>query len=1386
MSLTTSPRYPGTPGAERPRRITDTAPSSTAAAAGSSASTPPAPAPQTPASAPAPAPQPLAPQAPAPQAPAPQTTPPVHAPHTAGHALWPARQAAPVRTLVDVLEETARRHPTAAALDVDGVVLDYRTLLQQVADLADHLRGLGVGTGDRVGIRVPSGTSDLYVAVLAVLWAGAAYVPVDADDPDERAATIWSEAAVCAVIGAEQAVRLRPGSPPRGRADGTAPRPGPDDDAWIIFTSGTTGRPKGVAVSHRSAAAFVDAEARLFLRDRPLGPGDRVLAGLSVGFDASCEEMWLAWRHGGCLVPAPRSLVRAGTDLGPWLVERRITVISTVPTLVALWPAGALDAVRLLIVGGEACPPELVDRLAGGREMWNTYGPTETTVVACAALLAPGEPVRIGAPLDGWALAVVDGEGRPVPWGGTGELVIAGAGTARYLDSAKDAEKFAAHSALPYDRAYRSGDLVRAEREGLVFAGRADEQVKIAGRRVELGEIDAALASLTGVRAAAAAVRRTPAGGQLLVGYVVLDRGPDGGPVDFDASAAREELLGRLPQPLVPMLAVVDDLPTRTSGKVDRAALPWPLEHDGGTSAALEGTAAWLAGHWHDLLGLPVEADSDFFALGGNSVAAAKLVATLRERHPEVSVADVYRHPRLDALAARLDSFGERAQVRREIRPVPRRAGVVQSLVLLVLFTVTGLRWLVALAAVDDLVGLPWAPHVSWWAVGAGWLALYSLPARLGIGVGWARLLTRGLRPGTYARGGSEHLRLWAAERIVATFGVSEVLGTPWAPVYARALGCAVGDSVDLHTMPPVTGMAELGDGCVVESEADLSGWWIDGDLLRLGGVHVGEGARVAARSTLMPGAAVMAGAEVLPGACVGSVVPTGQRWTGSPARPAGPGEPDTWPATRPVKLAKSRVRYGLSLLALNVTPLLSVVPALVVLYLVSRDDGSLRPLLVTLLWAAAPLTLLTMVCYAGLLAGAIRLAGGGLRPGVHRADGTEAWCAWLTLRLTGAARGALFPLYASLFTPVWLRLLGARVGRRAEVSTALGLPSLMTVEDGAFLADDTLVAPYEIRGGWIRLGASRVGRRSFVGNSGIVGPGRDLPDGSLVGVLSDAPAQAEPGSSWLGRPGVSVTRAPDAGDPERTYRPARRLVVARAAVELCRFLPLLCTAVLGDLLFVAVQRIVDVDGWTAAGALTGALLLAAGVVACLLTTAAKWLLVGRFRQAQHPLWSSFVWRNELYDTFVEELAMPWLGGAITGTPWLNVWLRTLGARIGRGVWCESHWLPETDLVSLGDGVTVNRGCVLQTHLFHDRLMRVDAVRMEAGATVGPHSIVLPGAAVGRGTVVGAASLVMRGERVPADTRWLGNPIASWPATDDAPHASGSPEHGPASPAMAP
>lgn len=1285
--------------------------------------------------------------------------------------------AAPARTLIDILTDVASRHPEASAIDDGSGALSYRELLARVWRTAAALHEAGVRRGDRVGVRMPSGSKELYVSILAVMAAGAAYVPVDADDPDERARLVFGEAGVRGIVAGEGEFVATEGDLVR-LYDGAAPHPSTsavpivapptiDDDAWIIFTSGSTGVPKGVAVSHRSAAAFVEAEGRIFLQGEPLGPGDRVLAGLSVAFDASCEEMWLAWGHGACLVPAPRSLVRSGEDLAPWLLRQGITVVSTVPTLAAMWPADSIENVRLLIFGGEACPPELAARLvAEGREVWNTYGPTEATVVACAAPLDGSLPVRIGLPLDGWALAVVDAEGLPVAEGAVGELIIGGVGLARYLDPAKDAEKYAPMPTLGWERAYRSGDLVRFEREGLVFQGRADDQVKVGGRRIELGEVESALQDLPDVSAATVAVRTTEAGVPVLVGYLVMEVG-----AELDRGAARAALAERLPAATIPLLGVVDFLPVRTSGKVDRAALPWPLpgvEAPAATDFSVD--EAWLAEQWQAVLGIPVtERKADFFDLGGGSLAAAQLVSRIRARVPEFSVADIYDVPRLGAMAKALGPqlSDETPAAFHRAEPTPRTTQWAQTLLGAPLFILSGVRWLLYLLTASALLrlvpGFDVLPSVPWPALVVGLLVFATPFGRMAIAVASARLLLSGVRPGDYPRGGWVHIRLWLAEQIADQVDAVGLAGAPWVSYYARALGARIGRNVDLHAFPPVTGMLVVGDGASIEPEVDLTGYWIDGDLVRIGEVRIGAEATVGARSTLAPGTRIGRRAEIAPGSAVFGRVKADQSWAGSPAVRVG-GTAKGWPTHRPPAPTRWLWAYAASAVVLALLPLASFTVGGLVVAQGIRGAGDLGHAA-----AGAFAWLVPGVAVAGLVFAAsvvllVRVMSISLTEGTHPVRSRVAWQAWTIERLLDAARTVLFPLYSSLFTPVWLRLLGARVGHDVEASTVLLIPSMTRIEDGAFLADDTMVASYELRAGWMRIGPVRIGKRAFLGNSGMAAPGHRVPRDGLVAVLSAAPMKAKAGSSWLGSPAVRLRRLSAEGDESRTYRPTASLRLARTLWELCRFVPVVVTCAIGLGVIFALAALWDALGpvWTLL--LSGVVLLAAGAVAAGVSTVAKWAIVGVIRAGEQPLWSSFVWRTEVSDTFTEMVAAPWFARAAAGTPALAVWLRSLGAKIGRGVWCDSYWLPEPDLVTLGDASTVNRGCVVQTHLFHDRIMSMDTVELEPGSTLGPHSVVLPASTLGAHATVGPASLVMRGETVPVGSRWSGNPIGPWRA----------------------
>ncbi|MFN8046338.1 MAG: Pls/PosA family non-ribosomal peptide synthetase [Dermatophilaceae bacterium] len=1276
------------------------------------------------------------------------------------------------RTLVDVFRATVAAHPDDPALDNGRETLTYAALADAADELADALEAAGVGAGDRVGVRIPSGTTDLYIAILGILAAGCAYVPVDHDDPDERARVVFGEAGVAAVVTADLVVRASPGTDPEtgGRAD-----PEPSDDAWIIFTSGSTGTPKGVAVTHRNAAAFVDAESRMFLQESPIGPGDRVMAGLSVAFDASCEEMWLAWAHGACLVPAPRSLVRSGVELGPWLTANGITVVSTVPTLVALWPTAALARVRLLILGGEACPPEIGARLATDtREVWNTYGPTEATVVACGARLTGEPPVRIGLPLDGWDLAIVDEAGQPVAEGEEGELIIGGVGLARYLDPAKDASAYAVMPTLGWERAYRSGDRVAFDGTGIVFAGRKDDQVKVGGRRIELGEIDSALLKVAGVTGAAAAVRKSAAGNTLLVGYVTTAAG-------FDLHGASEQLRREMPAALVPRLAVVDTLPTRTSGKIDRDALPWPLPAAGGRAAggeptAYEGSVAVVAEHWaHVLGGPPGSADEDFFDVGGGSLAAAQLVSRLREHFPEVTVADIYDAPTPARLGAVLDAMATPAgRTNAEVGIVPRKTQLGQLAATIGLRSIGALRWLVWIslgsAIAGRLLDLPWLPRVPWVLALAGWALLVSPPGRVALAALGARLVLRGITPGRHPRGGKVHLRVWLAEHLVDELGATNLSAAALVKTYARLLGARIGPEVDLHSLPPVTGMLELGRGASIEPEVDLRGHWIDGADFIVGPIRVRAGALVGSRSMLLPGADVGKRAEIAPGSAVFGVVPADEAWSGAPAVPSGAAR-GPWADTPPQGRAAWQAGYAVTGVVASLLPVLAAGAGLAVV--APAVDGSTT--LAGALRAGLPwLPLATIVGFAALallVLLTVRLLGLGLREGAYPVLSRPAWQAWSTLRVLDEARTWLFPIYSSTLTPAWLRALGARIGPDVEASTVLLIPRFTDVREGAFLADDTLVASYELGGGWLRVADARVGRGAFVGNSGMASPGRKVPKKGLVAVLSAAPqrSKAKAGTSWLGSPPQRLRRESGDHDAARTTAPPLRLRVARALVELCRVVPVWLHVLL---IVGSVTALLALGTWSPwlPVLLGGVVLVVAGALAAGVTTLAKWLLVGRVRPGEHPLWSSLIWRNELADTFTEVLAAPWFARSVTGSHVLNAWFRTLGARIGHGVWCESYWLPEPDLIDLRDGATINAGCVVQTHLFHDRVLSMDTVTILRGGTLGPNSVVLPAARIGRHATVGPVSLVMRGESVPDKTRWMGNPVGPWVDEPDPRH----------------
>ncbi|WP_191500077.1 non-ribosomal peptide synthetase, partial [Mycobacterium simulans] len=541
------------------------------------------------------------------------------------------------QSIPQLFSEQVARTPQAVALTFNGKAMTYAELDAAADRLAHYLASHGAGPGAVVGLMFER-CAQAVTAILAVLKTGAAYLPIDPAHPQARMEFIVEDAAPVAVITTTD---LRPRlvghdrvvvdvgdceAPAIDTQPCTAlPAAGADDIAYILYTSGTTGTPKGVAVTHHNVTQLFTS----LTGDLTPAAGQVWSQCHSYGFDPSVWEIFGALLHGGRLVVVPDDVTRSPAELHTLLVAEHVTVLTQTPSAVAVLSPQGLETAAL-VVGGEPCPGELVDRWASGRVMVNQYGPTETTICASssAPLVAGSATPPIGSPVSGAALFVLDPWLRAVPAGVVGELYIAGGGVGcgYWRRTALTASRFVA---CPFGgagkRMYRTGDLVRWGSDGqLHYVGRTDEQVKIRGFRIEPGEITAALTQLDGVDQAIVIAREDRPGDKRLVGYITGD---------IDPVPARAALADRLPDYMVPSwVMLLPQLPLTVNGKLDTAALPAPdytnTDHYRAPTTPVE---VVLAGIYAQVLGLErVGIDDSFFDLGGDSISSMQVAARAR------------------------------------------------------------------------------------------------------------------------------------------------------------------------------------------------------------------------------------------------------------------------------------------------------------------------------------------------------------------------------------------------------------------------------------------------------------------------------------------------------------------------------------------------------------------------------------------------------------------------------------------------------------------------------------------------------------------------------------------------------------------------------------
>lgn len=568
----------------------------------------------------------------------------------------------PETTLSALIEQTMRERPDAPALRFGAETLSYAELDRRSAALAAALQARGCGAESLVAVALPR-SLELVVALVGILRAGGAYLPLDLEHPPARIATILESARPMAVLAADDPHGLfgeRLLKPDDWLETGRAAlQPAaPENAAYVIYTSGSTGDPKGVVVTHRAIVNRL-----LWMREHyGFGPTDRILQKTPATFDVSVWEFFLSFLSGGLLVVAPPGAHRDPAALAALIRANGITTLHFVPSMLAAFldaPESSGIALKRVFCSGEELPADLRNRFHQRieAELHNLYGPTEAAVDVSYWPASAGDrssPVPIGYPVWNTRLLILDDARRPVPPGVTGRLYLGGVQLARGYLGRNDltAERFLDDPFHPGERLYDSGDLAHRRADGtIVFLGRADHQVKIRGLRIELGEIEAAIAASALTRAAAVLAREGR-----LVAYLVPGEG-------YSAPALRARLAARLPDYMVPAAFIeLAALPTTANGKLDRKALPAPSFESAGGEAPASETGRKLAALYAEVLGLPgpLGAADDFFALGGDSLSAVRLMLRLREelgRDP--GLAALFERPDVAGLAALIDASDE-------------------------------------------------------------------------------------------------------------------------------------------------------------------------------------------------------------------------------------------------------------------------------------------------------------------------------------------------------------------------------------------------------------------------------------------------------------------------------------------------------------------------------------------------------------------------------------------------------------------------------------------------------------------------------------------------------------------------------------------------------
>ncbi len=1296
--------------------------------------------------------------------------------------------------LHEIFEATVKLKPNNIALICGDQNLSYAELDARANQLAHYLHIHGVRKGTFVGIYLPRGI-DIYISLLAILKAGGAYLPFSPDFPIDRVTyglkdagsiglithtdLIDDESQLPAKVFCINKLNTMLDQQPNIHLSRGMTQLNPTDSAYAICTSGTTGRPKCVEVSHRSVCHLVRAENSLL----KVVEEDIYYQGFSLAFDASIEEIWIAFMVGATLFVGTNDVVYAGTEFASILSCAKVTVISCVPTLLSM-VEDDIPTIRLINFVGESCPPELVKRwYHPGRQIFNTYGPTEATVTATAAKLHPDHPITIGRPLPNYTTYILDEKMQPVAPGESGELYIGGVGVAKgYIGKPElTLQKFVPNPFFKREMQnpvlYKTGDLTRFTPDGEIeFLGRIDTQIKLRGFRIELAEIEATLIEHADIKTAVVILHKDKKGIDQLVAYVVMREGKE-----FQFEKLRTHVAQRLPTYMRPnIIQPLKNLPVLASGKVDRKKLPEPemLQLTENIVPPKNQTEELLVKLWQSVIpNLTISTDHDFFMdLGGHSLLAANVITLLRKipEYRHVSMLDIYNHPTIQSFAASINEsrpeITETKITPKECYEAPRwkyfTCALAQGVTSFFIFSTYALLGLFGPYIIYHvMVGLFYTRLTSALVALASFLLIIPISFVLALLSKW--LVIGRYKPGIYPLWGGYYFRWWFVARMTALTPTSYMTGSPSLNFYFRLLGANIGRQVylgecnlDDYDLIHIDDGASISKGTLFETAK------VEGGFLKLGTINIGKNCYVGTscilgRETVMEDGSELENLTLLP---PGTTVPQGEIWAGSPAQKSA-GKQIQDDQSSPVSFLRRTCFGFLQSCMIVLFPIFTMIPlfpTMGLMYFLNPTFESSLYIVYSPVFACFYIAIFCVEITAlkWLLLGRVQ-------PGTYSIYSWFYLRKWTFDQLMESGLGLLHSFYSTLFMIPWYRSLGVKMGKLAEISAATTIcPDMIELGDQCFIADGVYLGVQRVHHGKVVIARTQLGNHTFIGNSAVLSSGTKMGDRILIGCLSVPPENKDAmrdDTSWFGSPCMHIPRRQQFANfkDDVTYDPPKKLILQRLFFEFFRVIfPMTCYT---SLLVIIIAIILTMDFeyhyslWTIS-LFFPLFSLGFGVSMVLIALAAKWLLIGRYKADQQPLWSHFVWRTEFVTAVYESLAVPFFLEPLSGTPYINWVLSLFGCKMGKQVFTNTTDITEFDLVKVGDYAELNLYCDLQTHLFEDRVMKMSSIYIGKHCTVGSLSVVLYDTVMEEGSELESLSVLMKGETLPANTQWIGSP----------------------------